>query len=61
MNPETEAATNLGASAALTSPWWLPALKASSNFAGDLLPILGAVWLVVQIATKISDYLGRRP
>ena len=37
------------ASAAATSPWWLPALAKVSEVAAFALPILGCVWLAVQI------------
>lgn len=44
------------ASAAVASPIWLPSLKVVSDVAALLLPILGAVWLVVQIAGYIIRY-----
>ena len=47
------------ATVALASPWWLPALKQASVYAGDWLPILGAVWLAVQIVTRIIDTIRR--
>lgn len=48
-----EAVTDTGAVAAIISPWWLPALHDVSQVAAFFLPILGAVWLIVQIAIKI--------
>ncbi len=50
--PQTkaEAATDLVAIGAMTSPLWLHDL---SGFATDLLPIAGVAWLAVQIAVKI--------
>lgn len=38
---------------AIVSPAWLPALEETSRIAGHLLPILGVVWLMVQIVLKI--------
>jgi len=45
--------TSAVATAAVSSPLWLPSLKDVSDVAALLLPILGAVWLVVQIAGYI--------
>ena len=45
--------TNASAGAAVTSPWWLPALNDVSTVAAEMLPILGVVWLVVQISGYI--------
>lgn len=42
-------------SAALTSPFWLPALKATSEIAALCMPILGGAWLIVQIVQKIKE------
>ena len=44
------------AAVAVSSPFWLPGLKTVSEVAALLLPILGAVWLVVQIAGYIIRY-----
>lgn len=48
-----EMVTDTGAVAAIASPWWLPALHDVSQFAAFLLPILGVIWLAVQIGIKI--------
>lgn len=48
-------ATDAVAVAGATSPIWLPALSNISQVAALLLPILGAVWLIVQIVTKLMD------
>jgi len=50
-----ERATNAIAAGAVASPWWLPSLADVSQFAGLLLPILGVIWLLVQIITKLLD------
>jgi membrane protein YdbS with pleckstrin-like domain len=47
--------TDVGAVAALASPYWLPILQEISEVAGLIVPILGAVWLIIQI----SHYLYR--
>lgn len=44
------------AAGAAISPWWLPALKAASDVAGMLLPIVGVIWLLVQMVA----FLRRR-
>jgi hypothetical protein len=41
--------------AAATSPAWLPALQGVSEYAAALLPILGVLWLAVQITVKIIE------
>ena len=50
--PQTkaEAATDVVAIGAMTSPFWLHEM---SGLATDLLPIAGVLWLVVQIGVKI--------
>lgn len=50
--PQTkaEAATDVVAIGAMTSPLWLHDL---SGFATELLPIAGFIWLSVQIVIKI--------
>lgn len=52
--------TSAGAGVALTSPWWLPTLKAASSVAADVLPILGALWLIVQIVTRLTDTFRKK-
>jgi hypothetical protein len=43
------------ASAAVASPWWLPSLADFSNVAAELLPIMGVVWIVTKIVTRIIE------
>lgn len=43
-----------------TSPWWLPLLQSVSEGAATIAPILGAVWLVVQIWAKVSEIRNRK-
>ncbi|PLP55554.1 hypothetical protein CYK37_30145 [Mesorhizobium loti] len=51
----SERATSVVAAASVTSPAWLPSLDTVSVFAAKWTPILGASWLIVQIAVKIWE------
>jgi hypothetical protein len=53
MNHDT--ITSAAAGVAITSPTWLPMLQGVSVIAGTLLPILGAIWLIVQIISKVIE------
>jgi hypothetical protein len=55
-----EFVTNTGAVAAIVSPWWLPALHTVSDVAALALPIMGVVWLSVQIVVKIYQVKHRK-
>jgi hypothetical protein len=55
MTQGEKVATDVGAVAALTSPYWLPTLHTVSEIAALIVPILGAIWLVIQI----THYLYR--
>jgi hypothetical protein len=53
---ESQVADKLGfivASSAIASPWLLPTLKSFSEVAALLAPILGCVWMGIQIGAKI--------
>lgn len=52
--------TTAGAGAALVSPLWLPTLQNISDGFTIFLPILGGIWLVVQIITKILEFKRKR-
>jgi len=56
MSHPTEILTNSIAAASLASPLWLPSLQDASEFAALVLPILGALWLILQIALKIHAF-----
>lgn len=56
MNHPIETATNTVAAASLASPFWLPSLQDASSFAALALPILGALWLILQITLKIHAF-----
>jgi len=45
------------AAGAVVSPWWLPAIKAVSDGASIVLPILGCLWLLVQM---VAFFRGRK-
>lgn len=62
-NIEITTTDTLGASvgvSAVTSPAWLPWLQNVSEVAAMLAPILGAVWLIVQIYSKVREQLRKR-
>ena len=46
----TNVITAPAAVAAVVSPWWLPILHSTSEAAALILPIIGVLWLVIQIA-----------
>jgi len=49
----TDRTTSVVAAASVTSPAWLPSLDTVSMLAAKWTPILGAAWLIVQIAVKV--------
>jgi len=51
----TDQVTNGVATAAILSPLWLEQLHAVSNIAAAMTPILGCIWLGVQITQKIRE------
>lgn len=51
-----EYTTDTAAVAAIASPLWLPTLHTVSELAALIVPILGALWLAVQIATKLYTF-----
>ena len=55
-----EMVTDTGAVAAIASPWWLPALHDVSQISAFLLPIIGVIWLAVQIGVKIHTTYWRK-
>lgn len=55
-----EFVTDVAATIAIASPWWLPLLKETSEIAGLLLPIFGSVWLIVQIGFKFYAHFKSR-
>jgi hypothetical protein len=55
-----EMVTDVGAVAAIASPWWLPALHDWSTIAAELLPIAGVTWLVLQVTVKLHTTYWRK-
>lgn len=56
-----EIATNVTATAGVTSPLWLPSLQSTSAVFAELWPILGGIWLFVQIVRAlIVGYVAYR-
>lgn len=55
-----EIVTDTGAIAAIASPWWLPALHEVSDVAALVLPILGVLWLCLQIVVKLHQVKHRK-
>lgn len=49
-NSISDRATDAIAAGAVSSPFWLPSLQHASEAAALVVPILGAIWLIVQIA-----------
>jgi Na+/alanine symporter len=53
----TMEATNKGAAvAAIASPWWLPGLHTISEVAALVLPIMGVLWIVLQVVIAIYKF-----
>lgn len=48
------------AAGAILFQFWHPTLKDTSEVAGLAAPILGCLWLVVQIVAKIGEIVYRR-
>lgn len=48
-----ESANKATAIAAVASPWWLPTLHTMSDVAALALPIMGVLWLCVQIVIAL--------
>lgn len=49
--------TSAGALGAIASPLWLPTLQGVSDMAAMILPILGVLWLLVQITLRLLRYV----
>jgi hypothetical protein len=44
---------------AVASPVWLPWLHAASDGAALIAPLLGTIWLVVQIVGKVREMIRK--
>lgn len=52
--------SNVVAASAVASPVWLPSLQTVSETAALALPIVGVIWLVIQISFFVySKFRGR--
>ena len=58
-NPLENATTAIAASA-VASPVWLPWLHDASQVAATVAPLLGAVWLIVQIIAKVVEIFRKK-
>lgn len=47
--------TTTVAAAAVTSPFWFHWLQTASEAAAIVTPILGAIWLIVQITSRLLE------
>jgi hypothetical protein len=54
-----EKITTASAVGAVASPLWLPSLADVSQVCAVIAPILGVVWLLIQIGLKIRDEVRR--
>jgi hypothetical protein len=45
----TDLVTDVVAVAAIASPWWIPTLEQAHDGAAWVLPLLGVLWLLLQI------------
>ena len=55
-----QGSSNGVAVAGITSPAWLPPLTDMSAVAADLLPIVGVLWLVVQIIFYLKTQFDKK-
>jgi hypothetical protein len=53
MTAPSDKATTFLAMASFATPFWITLLKDVSEAAALLMPILGAIWLIIQITHKI--------
>lgn len=52
--------TTVVATTAVMTPFWLPSLTQVSQVAATITPILGAIWLTVQIVSKTAEWIKKR-
>ncbi len=51
--------TTAVAASAVTTPFWLPWLQTASETAATIAPILGLIWLFIQIFSKSLETYQR--
>jgi len=52
--------TNVGAIGAIGTYWWLPHLQTLSEVAAIIAPILGVLWLLLQMGLKLHDHFKKK-
>lgn len=52
--------TNVVALSAVVSPWWLDLVQTVSDASAIALPIMGVVWLVIQIGLKLYPLFRKK-
>lgn len=57
LEPMTNKITNTVAAGAVVSPWWLPSVADVSAAAAQWLPILGILWLIMQMGFALIKFL----
>lgn len=55
-----ENTTTAAAAGAIASPIWLPWLQTASEISAVIAPILGVIWLLVQIWAKLRSTLKEK-
>lgn len=53
-HPVLDNVTTASAVGAITSSYWIPKLAEVSDICGHLAPILGVIWLLMQIYYKVT-------
>jgi hypothetical protein len=56
-----EHVTNGTAVGAVTSYFWLPTFHSLSAACAEIVPVLGALWLLIQIGFKFYDRYSGKP
>lgn len=56
----TDRATDIVAVGAVTSPFWMPTLGQLSQIAAAATPILGVLWLLIQIYARLAELWEKR-
>ena len=55
-----ELVTDIAAVASVSSPWWLPVMAGLSSFVHATLPVIGWLWIFIQIVFKFYDFYSER-
>jgi hypothetical protein len=57
---QMEQVTTITAGAAVATSWWHPVIENVSVEAATWLPVLGVMWLVIQIWGRLSPLIKKR-